>query len=66
MSHNKITPQLNYIPVSSIISQKIISRASFYRHLKTGGFKLYKIGNRSFVSKEEFESFFQPVEFAKK
>lgn len=60
------TNSLRFIPISSIFEQKIVSPPTFYKNLKEGKYKLYKMGNRSYVDKEEFEGSFQVIDFAKK
>ncbi len=39
---------------------KLMSRPTFYKHVKSGRITLYKLGNRSFVSKKEFYKAFTP------
>lgn len=56
---------LRFIPILDLFKNKIFSRPTFYEHVKSGKITMYKLGGRSFVDKEEFESNFQKVEIKK-
>lgn len=55
-----------YTPIQEIFRRKICSKATFYAHLKAGKFKLYKLGNRSFVDMEEFTRAFHKIDLSEK
>lgn len=42
-----------YIPVSTIV-EKYISHTTFYKQVKEGNIKIYKLGRRTFVKADEF------------
>ncbi len=58
--------QFKYTPIQDIFKKKICSKPTFYEHLKSGDFTLYKFGNKSFVILSEFEKAFHAVKLKKK
>lgn len=48
-------PQTNYLTPSEICEQFKISKQTFYDWLHKGRFPMHKMGNRSYVIREEFE-----------
>jgi hypothetical protein len=46
------------IPVQEIFKQRILSKKTFYAHVKSGKLALYKLGNRSYVDAAEFDAAF--------
>ena len=54
-----------YIPINDIFKSKLMSKPTFYNHVKTGRITLYKFGNKSFVDKSEFENSFSKVQISK-
>lgn len=53
---------LRFIPIIDLFKNRILSRPTFYEHVKSGKVTMYKLGGRSFVDKEEFEKSFLKVE----
>ena len=53
----------DFIPIADICGKgKYMSKPTFYSHVKKGSIKLYKLGSKSFVKKEEFFSMFHKIE----
>lgn len=53
--------QFKYIPIQDIFNSKICSKPTFYKYFREGKFKLFKLGNKSFVNRFEFENSFHSV-----
>ncbi len=53
-----------YMTLTEIWKQKLISKPTFYKLLKEGKITMYKLGERSYVDKLEFESAFKKVELS--
>jgi hypothetical protein len=52
-----------YLPIKDICGKgKYMSKPTFYSHVKKGTVKLYKLGSKSFVKKDEFFSMFHKIE----
>lgn len=59
--NNSESESIGFVPVNEIISKGFFSKPTFYLHVREGRIKLYKLGNKSFVHKKEFESAFRHV-----
>lgn len=55
-----------YMTLTEIFKHKLISKPTFYKHLREGKITMYKLGGRSYVDKTEFESAFTKVEISNK
>lgn len=58
-------PTFNKIPVQEIFSKKMLSKPTFYAHVKSGKITLYKLGGRSYVDLNEFNESFKKVKIHK-
>jgi hypothetical protein len=54
-------PHINKIPIKEIFLKKMMSKGTFYSHVRSGKITLYKLGNRSYVDRVEFEQAFKKV-----
>jgi|GEM_PF-6613224 len=61
LSPTNNAPHLDFIPVKEITA-RYFTKPTFYKHVRSGLIKLYKVGGRSFVKSSEFHAAFQPVE----
>ena len=50
------------IPIQEIFKQKLLSKPTFYKHVKEGSIQLYKLGGRSYVDLADFEKVFHKVD----
>lgn len=55
-----------FMAVQELYDKKICSASTLYAHVRAGHVKLYKLGNKSFVHRKEFESAFREVRIMKK
>lgn len=53
------------IPITQIFKLKLISKPTFYEHVRSGTISLYKLGGRSYVDAKEFNEAFTKVKIAK-
>lgn len=59
------SPTFGKIPVQEIFSKKLLSKPTFYSHVKSGKITLYKLGGRSYVDANEFNDSFKKVKIHK-
>ena len=57
----EIKPDFDKIPIQEIFKKKYLSKPTFYDHVRSGRIKLYKLGSRSFVDRNEFNAAFEKV-----
>jgi len=50
-----------FMPILELFAKRIISKPTFYAHVRSGKITMYKLGDRSFVDKKEFEASFEKV-----
>jgi hypothetical protein len=58
---SETSPTFGKIPVLEIFAQKMLSKPTFYSHVKSGKITLYKMGGRSYVDAVEFNNAFRKV-----
>jgi hypothetical protein len=58
---SEVYPTFNKIPIQEIFRQKLMSKPNFYEKVKAGTIILYKMGNRSYVDREQFNEAFHGV-----
>lgn len=63
-SENRISvdkSNIEKIPIAEIFSRKMMSKPTFYKHLKAGNICVYKLGGRSYVDVNEFNNAFNKI-----
>jgi hypothetical protein len=52
-------PSLDFIPVTRIVQDRVLSKTAIYALFKEKKLSQFKLGDRTFVSRSEFNSLFK-------
>src|SRR5689334_6639149 len=58
---NTAPGDFDFIPIQKIFQAKLLSKPALYDRARRGEIQIFKIGNKSFVNREQFEKLFRKV-----